>query len=387
MSLIKIDALECPACHAPYNPGQARCQFCGSPLPAPPAAEPLPERPWVGPERADRTIVDFYALLGLTAAHLIEGPLPDYDDDGEDDDLFAGERRLGAQQLRRPPSQLEVREAALAAQQRILLGGRGTGGEAEARLEQIELAGWILTDERARASYDAALVALRSGRFTEGHFNLLDDLQRRAREALGLTPPPGDGTALLRQGAGLQGLGMHREAADALRQAAAVLPDSAEAHYRYGQALLASDDPVGLGPHNLRQARGAFARALELDARLTDAPGLVALCEGLLARQSGDLALAQARLREAVRVLPRLGAGWRALAAIAMQQGRHDEVLAYCRQALLADGHDERAYELLVAACWRAGQRQYAQDAASRLAALRGEGWDATRVLAELVGN
>jgi Flp pilus assembly protein TadD len=113
---------------------------------------------------------------------------------------------------------------------------------------------------------------------------------------------------------------------------------------------------------------------------------LQALCQGLLARQDGDTAQAEAELRRALQMNPELSAACRALAALALGQERYGEVFSFCRRALLQNPRDEQSYLLLAAACWRTDQRDNARDAASRAARLRGEGWNAERILREILG-
>jgi Flp pilus assembly protein TadD len=126
--------------------------------------------------------------------------------------------------------------------------------------------------------------------------------------------------------------------------------------------------------------------ASTLDPALTDAPAYAALSRGLLERENGNFAAAEAALREAVTQNSELSAAWRGLAALALRAHKHGEVMDHCRRALMQNPRDEHAYLLLTASCWRAGQRQFAHDAASRIASLRGAGWTPERVLQEVVG-
>ncbi len=350
MSMIDIKSLKCPACGAPYSAGQKICGFCHSALPEEPSPGPL-----AGVVASDGTedIVDYYALFGLSVS-----------------------ASLG---------ELEVQQAVLRTQQQYLLNRYLSEEQRRDLINDLEIGGWILSDERARREYDGILMSLGNGNFNESHLGTLSDLQRRAREALGLVVDQTSPQELLQQGIGYQALGMHREAAAVLRQAIEALPDSAEANYRYGQALLASDNPLSKGVHELRQAAASFKAAATIDASLMQAAAYEAFCLGLVARQEGQPTRAREALKRAVDLAPDLGDAWRALAALALQANDHDAVMQYCRQALICNAKDEQAYLLLVASCWRAGKHEWARDAAGRVATLRGVGWNADRVLREIV--
>ncbi len=354
MKLVNLEALECPSCGAAVSWGQTHCQFCGTDLEWPEqATEPsAPGAMLTGAEE----VVDYYSLLGIGRA------------DGE------------------PPTELEVREGALRAQQHAMM-TPAVDKQAHAQmLERIEVGAWILSDERARREYDSMLISLRNGQFTQHHVANLHDLQQRARQELGLSVDDTPGDDLLQQGMGYLSLGMYREATQTLKRAIEVMPDSVDVHYNYGRALIEGDNPLMKTTHELRQAANSFAAVIQLDPSRTDAVAYEALCRGLMAREMGERAEARVQLRRAVATNPQLGVGWRALAAMALQDGNHNDVIDFCRRALLQDRSDEQAYTLLVASCWRAGQRDYARDAAGRIAALRGQGWNAQRVLKEIVG-
>jgi tetratricopeptide (TPR) repeat protein len=297
-------------------------------------------------------IIDYYALLGLNPT--------------------------------REPDILEARQGMLRAQETLLLNEYLDERERHKMVDSIEIGGWILTNLRARTVYDGILMALRDGTFTAAHVNTLTELQREAAQDLGLLGDETSPAELLQQGTGYIAMGMYREAAQVLQRAAEALPDSAEAHYRYGMALLGSD-PLAAGSHEMRQAARSFQSAATLEPRLRDAPALQALCQGLLARQDGEHARAEAEFRRALQMDSTLSAAWRALAALALGQQRYGEVLSFCRKALLQNPRDEQSYLLLAAACWRTNQRDHARDAASRAARLRGEGWNAEHILREIL--
>lgn len=349
MNTIDVRARKCTACGANVPPGETRCGFCGAAQPEDtPETQPVAQAALSGEE----DIVDYYSLLGLNPSQ--------------------------------EPDILETRRGVLRAQETLLLNEYIDAEERHRLTDNIEIGGWILTTARARGVYDGILMALRNGTFTAAHVTALSELQREAAQELGLltddTPP----TELLQQGTGYIAMGMYREAAQVLQRAVEALPDSAEAHYRYGMALL-GNDPLAAGSHEMRQAARSFQSAAALEPRLRDAPSLQALCQGLLARQDGDSAHAEAELRRALQMNPELSAAWCALAALALGQQRYGEVFSFCRNALLQNPQNEQSYLLLAAACWRTNQRDHARDAASRAARLRGEGWNAERILREIM--
>jgi len=249
------------------------------------------------------------------------------------------------------------------------------------------------------------LLGFRQGQLSGGRLESLSHLQDLARADLaaerGEQLSSGEGAALLNQGLGYLNARLPREALDTLRRAVAVLPRSPEAHAAYAQAILDSDDPLGLGGHLLRQALHSLD-ALELlwaadardpaksrppdDLRGSRREGLAAFCRGLLARDEGNTALAQAEFQRAIGFDSQLAAAWRGLAALALARRATEEALGYCGRALAIDRRDERALTLAVGACLRAGKRANAREFASRVAAARGEGWSAEAVLQELGG-
>jgi hypothetical protein len=77
---------------------------------------------------------------------------------------------------------------------------------------------------------------------------------------------------------------------------------------------------------------------------------------------------------------------WRALAALALARGATEEALGACRRALAADPHDQRALLLIAGACLRTRRHNEAHEVAAQIAQIRGEGWTAAAVLAELEG-
>jgi tetratricopeptide (TPR) repeat protein len=353
MSLIDVKPLQCPGCGASVAPGQPRCQFCGTTI-------PQDEQPGAQPDAAPvvtghEDIVDYYALLGIT--------------------------RTGE-----PFTEEELQTAALTAQKNAMLNQYMDEQQRKKVVEEIEIGGWILTDRRARNNYDGILMSLNSGNFRAHHLTMLSSLQEEARRELGLeSQEDTSGDELLQQGIGYQSLGMHKEAAAVLKQAVELMPDSAEAHYRYARSVLGDDSAMSKSPHELRQAALSFKAAAAINPALTDATAYEAMCNGLLARENGDTAQAKAELRRAVDMNSDLAMAWRGLAALALQEGRHDDVMDYCRRALLKNPQDEQSYMLLVASCWRSGKRDYARDAAGRIARLRGRGWNADRVMKEIL--
>jgi tetratricopeptide (TPR) repeat protein len=349
--LIDVQSLKCPACSAPYSPGQKVCGFCNTPLPQSPDATPVAEG-----SASDGTeeLVDYYALIGLTPAEA--------------------------------PTLIEIERAALQAQQRHLLNQFLSQEERQKLTDQIEIARWILTDDQSRREYDGLLLMLRNGIFNDKHLGTLGELQQRAQRELGLSDEQTTPQELLQQGIGYQTLGMHQEAVAVLKRAVEAMPDSAETNYRYARALLSAENPLSMGGHHLRQAATSFKAAAILDASLLNAAAYEKLCRGLLARSEGNLEQAQQDLQHATRMDATLGIGWLALASLALRQHNHKAVLGYCLRALQCNAQDEQAYLMLVASCWRAGEHDRAYDAASRVAKLRGSDWDAPRVLQEIVG-
>ncbi len=361
-NLIRIETLRCPSCNAAVQREQQRCTFCGATLPAASAPPPLPDVPTITGQEA---MVDYYALLGVSRP------------------VKFNEHANRLDEIALNP--LAVQHAAAMAQQRVMM-GNFPGYERTQRIEQIEIGEWLLVNERPRRTYDALLAAFMQGDFTVQHIKELDSLHSEARAALGMDAAD-DGaqpTELLQHGKGYLSMDMHREAIAALQRAVAALPDSADAHYSYGLAIIASDAPTSLSGHLLRQAANSFTAAARLEPRLHDAPAYATLCQGLLERELGHRDRADELLRAAVNHKPDLAIAWRALAGMALQRGDHGRVLDYCRRAVTLDPHDEQAYLLLTASCWRSGNMQYAHDAAQRVARIRGGGSTAEQVLLEI---
>ncbi len=385
--------LRCGGCAAPLPRDAARCAFCGTPRPAEPqapAAPPDAGGPASGPPPSEP--VDYYAMLGLTAEHLIPmtaPPVAGLQGGIGLADLAALDRRLrsGSQLLepQGPPSPEDVDAAALARERQILLSPGYAPEEREARVAEIEIARRILRDVGRRSRYDMLLLSFRQGLLDGGRLDALRHLQDLARadiaEERGEPVAPEQGAALLKQGLGYLNARLPREALDPLRRAVAALPRSAEAHDAYARAILLSDDPLALGGHALRQALrslDALAGAGRADERQA---ALAALCRGLIARDDGDAGRAEHELRLAISLDGLLAPAWRGLAALALARGAVDEALDACRRALAIDARDERALMMAAAACLRGRRRDQAREAAAQIAALRGEGWTAEAVL------
>jgi tetratricopeptide (TPR) repeat protein len=350
MNLIDLQSLKCPACSAPYSPGQKVCAFCNASLPQSVEDAPLAEGSTID---GTEDIVDYYAVIGLSQ---MEAPGPN-----------------------------AVGQAALETQQRYMFNKFMSKQERDKLVEQTEIARWILTDDQARREYDSILLMLRNGVFNDKHVGILGQLQQRARKELGLEADHTTPQEWLQQGIGYQALGMHREAAQVLKKAVEAMPDSGEAHYRYAQSLLSYENPLSKGGHELRQAAASFKAAAKLDPSLLNATAYEALCQGLLARQDGNQSLAKQELQRAASRDANLGTAWLALAAMALQEQDHNTVLSCCRRALLSNPQDEQAYLFLAASCWQVGERDRAYDAAERVASLRGAGWNAKKVLREII--
>jgi curved DNA-binding protein CbpA len=384
--------LRCAGCAAPLPVEGAHCSFCGTPRPVEPQAPTAPPTA-AGPPPTEP--VDYYALLGLTAEHLIPPP-PLSSGSVQPDGGLAALDWLGqdaAQPLKAPagpPSREDIEAAALAYERKMLLALGYAPAEREARLAEIEIARRILCDPQRRSTYDMLLLGFRQGLLGGGRLESLNHLQEQARadmaEERGEQLSSAEGAALLKQGLGYLSARLPREALDPLRRAVAALPRSPEAHAAYAQAILASDDPLALGGHMLRQALHSLD-TLEL-LRAADArdPALAALCRGLLARDAGDTTTAQVELARAVGLDSRLAAAWHGLAALALVRHATEEALGYCGRALAIDQRDQRALTLAVGACLRADKRADAREFAGQIASTRGEGWSAAAVLQELGG-
>jgi Tfp pilus assembly protein PilF len=193
-------------------------------------------------------------------------------------------------------------------------------------------------------------------------------------------------TGMLHQALGYMDAGMPRDALILLRKVIAADPHSVAAQRAFAIALLASDDPLALGGHMLRQVLNGIEIAQAGGQPLDQADAIAALCKGLIAREEQRSAEAAAQLQQATRLAPQLGVAWRALAAIALDQGQYTATIQHAYQALSANRNDERALLLIVAACLRNRKREQAHAAAAQIAQLRGPEWDAERVIRELEG-
>ena len=388
--------LRCAGCAAPLPAEAMRCMFCGTPRPIEPQAPTAPPTQ-SGPPPAEP--VDYYALLGLTAEHLIPALSAPIAGSGRGahamlalaalDRLgYAGSLPLTPQSG--PPSREDIDAAALAHERKMLLTAGYTLAERELRLAEIEIARRILRDEQRRSTYDMLLLGFRQGLLSGGRLESLCHLQGLARadmaEERGEQLSSGAGATLLKQGLGYLNARLPREALDPLRRAVGALPRSTEAHAAYARAILDSDDPLVLGSHMLRQALHSLDTLDLLRAADPRGSGLAALCRGLLARDEGDATTAQAELARAAGLDSQLAPAWRGLAALALARRATEEALGYCVRALAIDRGDERALTLAVGACLHAGQRANAREFAGQIAAARGEGWSAEAVLQELGG-
>lgn len=384
--------LRCAGCAAPLPNDATRCTFCGTPRLAAPQAPTAPPTE-AGPPPAEP--VDYYALLGLTAAHLIPNLAMSSSTVAGGVGVMALHRlghagnQLQAAQAG-PPAREDIDTAALTHERKILLAAGYTPAEREARLAEIEIARRILRDQQRRSTYDMLLLGFRQGLLSGGRLESLSHLQGLARadmaEERGEQLSSGDGAALLKQGLGYLNARLPREALDPLRRAVGALPRSAEAHAAYSRAILDSDDPLGLGSHMLRQALHSLDTLALLRAADPRGPAMAALCRGLLARDAGDATTAQAELARAAGLDSQLAPAWRGLAALALARRATDEALGYCGRALAIDRRDERALIMAVGACLRDSKRANAREFAGQIAALRGEGWSAEAVLQELGG-
>lgn len=391
-STIELDVVRCAGCAAPLADDQLACPYCGSPRPHAHAAPHTP--PAAGEVPPATEPVDYYTMLGLTALHLgqISGARP-----AQQRASFSQERLsailssdtpifLGQD----PPRVEDVDRAALERQRQTLL---STGLDAEERTRRVaeyELARRILRDDRRRETYDALLLGFRQGRLDGGRLDALQQLQVAVQgeiaEEQGATIDAAQGAALLRQGLGYLQAELPGEALVALRRALVALPDSAEAHAGMVRAILASGDPLDLGPHLLRELLRSVEQLTRLGAPLSNGDALAALARGLLARDAGDATEAEAQLRDACQRDARLSAAWRGLAALALSRGASDAAINACRRALAVNASDERALLMMAGACLQARQRAQARDVATHLAGLRGGEWTADAVLEEIGG-
>lgn len=390
---VGLGVVRCAGCTAPLPQDAAACPYCGTPRPAaeaPPAAPP-PE----GSDPPATEPIDYYAMLGLNAEHLYhtlaseEPPSPEavlaHSFFGIHDDLASARVRQS-----RPPTETEIDTAARARQRQALLSPGLSPEEREARADTYETARRILRDDRRRSIYDALLLAFHQGKLHGGRLESLAMLQTEVRLELAeergeqLSRPDAEG--LVRQGLGYLSANLPREAADTLRRALRALPDLAEAHAGFVRAALQQTDPIDMGPHALREVLRSLERLDRLGKPPAEGPAIAALCQGLLARDAGDTTAAEAELRRATQLDPRLGAGWRGLAALAASRGATEEVLSAGRRALAVDSRDERALQMMTGACLRARRRAEAHDIAAHLARLRGGDWTADQILDEFGG-
>jgi len=385
--------VRCSGCSAPLPPDVARCPFCSTPRPI---AHPVPiEPPGSGPPATEP--VDYYALLGLPSQHLLAplsrpnalGPSPNH---GLLDLLRLDETELpwdaSLLQQANPPAAEDVDAAALVGERRVLLATGLTREERAARLEEYEIARRILRDAQQRGQYDMLLIDFRRGQLDGGRLDALSQLQDSVRAAIaeerGEQPTAAEGAALLKQGQGYLDARLPREAIAPLRRAIQALPQSTAAHAAYIHAILAADDPLDLGGHMLREIVRSLAQLEAHGTALENGPALAALCRGLLARDAGETATAEAELSQATRLDGRLAAAWRAMAALALGRDATEEALSYCRRALAVNPRDERALLMATAACLHSNRRDQAREAAAQVVALRGEGWTVEGVLREL---
>jgi Tfp pilus assembly protein PilF len=391
--------LRCSGSAAPLPAESTRCSLCGTPRPPDPQ---LPAAPPLEPGPPPAEPLDYYALLGLTAEHLLQPAMASSGTVPRGAGV-AGLHRLGSPSNQPPalppgpPSREAIDAAALAIERKLLLAPGYTPEERESRLHEIEIARRILHDDQRRSVYDQLLIGFRQGLLGGGRLESLSQLQGQVRadmaEERGEQLPVGDGAALLKQGLGYLNARLAREALEPLRRAVAALPRSPEAHAAYAQAILDSDDPLALGGHLLRQALRSLdaletLRAAEPrgQAESRRREGLAALCRGLLARDQGDPATAQAQLTRAAELDSQLTPAWCGLAALALARRAIEEALGYCGRALAIDQQSERALTLAIGACLLAGKRADARMFAGQLAAARGQGWSAQAVLQELGG-
>jgi tetratricopeptide (TPR) repeat protein len=380
-----LSVVRCSACAAPLEPESAFCVYCGTARPPEPQAAIPPLD--ASPPMAD--LIDYYALLGLTAEHLqpLPTPAPSMGRIDPRMNVYGGH----IQHAPRPPTAQDVDAAAGKRQQAILIATSLSSEERESRLREIELARRMLRDERHRPSYDALLQDLGRGRIDRNRLEGLHQLQQTVlaeyQEEQGISLSGDQRDGMLRQALGYMDAGMPRDALALLRKVIAADPHSVAAQRAFAIAILTSDDPLALGGHMLRQVLNGMEIAQAGGQALEQGDALAALCNGLIAREEQRSAEAMAQLRQATRLAPQLGVAWRALAAISLDQGEYAATIQHAQQALSANSNDERALLLIVAACLRNRKREQAHAAAAQIARLRGPEWDAERVIHELEGS
>ena len=379
---ITTEVVRCSSCAAPLRPDASECAFCGTPRPSASAPPTMPTEGLPPPTEP----VDYYAMLGLTAVHL----LPEHYSTPMNRDIVSpfGMAVTTLTPERTAPSANDVDMAASECEREVLLNSGLTQEQRTARLDEIEVARRILRDEWRREQDDQLLRDFQQGRLDGGRLDALQQLQAEVRAEIavecGEQLSETEAQALQQQGFGYMDAGLPREAAAALGRAVRALPNDAQTHEAYIHALLAAEEPLDMGAHTLRQI---LASLDELDALGTpheNGPALRALCRGLLARDQGNYAEAMAALQQSVQIDKHLAPGWRGLAAIALFRGDYDDAFIACRRALACEPRNERALLMLTGACLRSGHTRQAHEAATQLAALRGGSWTAESVLREL---
>lgn len=378
-----LGVVRCPSCSAPFDANSAVCRYCGTARPPEPQAPTAPAD--TGPPATDP--VDYYALLGLTAEHL--QPLPT---------VTPPRGRIDARMDRsgalfrapRAPSAVEVDVAAGKRQQVILSAISLSAEDREARLREVELARRILRDERHRPRYDAILEAFGRGQIDRNRLDGFSQLQEAVlaeyQEDQGLNLSSDQIGGMLRQAQGYLDADMPRDALPLLRKLVAIAPEAAEVQHAFVRALLASDDPLALSGHVLRQILTGMEIAQAGGHPLAQYEALAALCRGLLAREGQQVAEAEQQLHIATRLAPQMDVAWRALAVIALDQNNYTAVIDHAQRAVAANHEDERALLLITVAYLRSRKRHQAREAAAQIAELRGAGWNAERVLQEIAG-
>jgi tetratricopeptide (TPR) repeat protein len=382
-AVITTEVVRCVACAAPLPPAAAKCAFCGTPRPGAAVPPATPPTEGVPPPTEP---VDYYAMLGLNAVHL----LPEHRALVRNREIMSP-FGMGGTTLtpeRTAPSPTDVDMAAAERERELLLNSGMPNEQRTARLDAIEIARRILRDDRRREQYDQLLRDFQQGRLNGGRLDALHSLEQETRmemaEERGEQIPASEGQALLQQGVGYMEAELPREAAAALSRAVRALPHDAHAHAAYIGALLAAEEPLDMGAHTLRQILASLDELDALGAPHENGPALRALCRGLLARDQGNYAEAMSELQQAVQLDKHLAPGWRGLAAIALFRGDHDDAFVACRRALACEPRNERTLLMLVGACLRSGQTRQAHEAAGQLAALRGGSWTAESVLREV---